>query len=628
MDLETRTINNVITPYCVCVYDGVKVRTFYLTDFKNSDEMLLESVKSIMQRKYNKYKVYLHNFSYFDGIFLLRVLTMLSNNIKPTIKDNNLININFKFGEKYSLYFRDSLLLLPSSLKKLARTFNVEDKGMFPYNFVNIKNLPLDFVGTIPDIKYFDDISYKEYYEYSSQYSHNIWSLKDETIKYCSQDCKTLYQIIEKFSRNIFLISNVNVTDYPTLSSLAFAIFRTKFMKLENIPVLTGEIYNFIKKGYTGGAVDVYKPYGENVYRYDVNSLYPYIMFTNKLPIGTPNYFEGDITKAIEGFLENKNIISFLEVEIIAPGNLNEPILLKRYKNENGTSSVAPLGKWSGVYTNVELLKAIELGYQVKILRGIYFEADYIFKDYVEFFYDLKKNSEKTSPMYTISKLLLNTLYGRFGMSPYLDKHKIINEGEELREVIKKNITSIDNLGNGKLLITYNKDNREDLTDEVNFTHLNVSICISAAITAYARVFMSQFKNNPDFTLYYSDTDSIDINKPLPPRFVGSELGQMKLEHIFNEIVYLAPKVYGGITNKGEIVKIKGLKNPVEFYQLKNLLFKDSKLEVSQSKWYRDLKKGSILIKEEVYSLMLTSNKRQLIFENNKFIDTKPKIIT
>ena len=307
MDLETRTIDNIISPYCVCIYDGIKVKTFYLTNYKNSDEMLLDSVKSIMQRKYNNYKVYLHNFSYFDGIFLLRVLTMLSDKIKPTIKDNNLININFKFGEKYSLYFRDSLLLLPGSLKSLAKAFNVEEKGIFPYKFVNIKHLPLDYIGEIPNIKYFESLTYKEYYDYCLQYStDNNWSLKAETIKYCIQDCKVLYQIIEKFSKNIFLISNVNVTEYPTLSSLAFAIFRTKFMNKENIPVLTGEIYNFISKGYTGGAVDVYKPYGENIYRYDVNSLYPYIMHTNKLPIVTPNYFEGDITKSIAGFLEDK----------------------------------------------------------------------------------------------------------------------------------------------------------------------------------------------------------------------------------------------------------------------------------------------------------------------------------
>lgn len=68
-------------------------------------------------------------------------------------------------------------------------------------------------------------------------------------------------------------------------------------MKSENIPLLTGVLYDFIKLGYTGGAVDVYKPYGKNVHRYDVNSLYPSTMLNNLMPIGNPIYFDGDITK-------------------------------------------------------------------------------------------------------------------------------------------------------------------------------------------------------------------------------------------------------------------------------------------------------------------------------------------
>jgi hypothetical protein len=62
-------------------------------------------------------------------------------------------------------------------------------------------------------------------------------------------------------------------------------------------------------------------------------------------------------------------------------------------------------------------------------------------------------------------------------------------------------------------------------------TH-NVSIGIAAAITAYARIHMSQFKNNPNFNLYYSDTDSIYIDKPLPDHMISSTiLGKMKLEN-------------------------------------------------------------------------------------------------
>lgn len=79
---------------------------------------------------------------------------------------------------------------------------------------------------------------------------------------------------------------------------------------------------------------------------------------------------------------------------------------------------------------------------------------------------------------------------------------------------------------------------------------------------------MTQFKTMKGFTLYYTDTDSIDVDRPLPDKYVGRELGLMKLEHIFDEAIFLAPKLYGGITNTYELVRVKGLKNPISFSQL------------------------------------------------------------
>ncbi len=93
----------------------------------------------------------------------------------------------------------------------------------------------------------------------------------------------------------------------------------------------------------------------------------------------------------------------------------------------------------------------------------------------------------------------------------------------------------------------------------------NISIPIASAITANARIRMSYFKNNPLFKLLYGETDSGHINKDLSkirPDLVGAGLGQLKLEHIFKKAVYLAPKVYGGITEEGkEVVKVKGYRN-------------------------------------------------------------------
>ena len=52
MDLETRVINNIITPYCCSIYDGVNLSSFFLTNFKNKEEMLKTAFKSLFKRKY------------------------------------------------------------------------------------------------------------------------------------------------------------------------------------------------------------------------------------------------------------------------------------------------------------------------------------------------------------------------------------------------------------------------------------------------------------------------------------------------------------------------------------------------------------------------------------------------
>src|ERR1700721_2170316 len=146
---------------------------------------------------------------------------------------------------------------------------------------------------------------------------------------------------------------------------------------------------------------------------------------------------------------------------------------------------------------------------------------------------------------------------------------------------------------------------------------IKTSISIASAVTAYARVHMSFFKNNPDFELYYTDTDSAYINKPLPDHLVGSGLGQMKLEYVFTDCVFLGAKIYAGITTDGGryICKIKVYKDAksISLGDMKSLLRKDSNLTVSHNKWFRNLEEGNILIKEQLYELSKTENKREFI---------------
>ncbi len=97
------------------------------------------------------------------------------------------------------------------------------------------------------------------------------------------------------------------------------------------------------------------------------------------------------------------------------------------------------------------------------------------------------------------------------------------------------------------------------------------NVAIAAAITAYAR--MSLTDNMMDITnpVYYHDTDSIVVQNPRPASAVGQELGEMKLEYRIEEGIFAGPKRYSLKVEGGkEVVKAKG-------YGSKNLTFADYK---------------------------------------------------
>jgi DNA polymerase type B, organellar and viral len=129
-----------------------------------------------MLRKYNRTNVYIHNLAKFDIIFLLKYLVNLGV-CSPVIHNDRIICINFNLGKdgEYQLDFRDSYLLLLHSLTKLCKSFKVVDsKSIFPHLFVNENNL--NYIGEVPDIKYFMDISKKDYNEYKNKFNNN-WNL-------------------------------------------------------------------------------------------------------------------------------------------------------------------------------------------------------------------------------------------------------------------------------------------------------------------------------------------------------------------------------------------------------------------------------------------------------------------
>jgi len=83
---------------------------------------------------------------------------------------------------------------------------------------------------------------------------------------------------------------------------------------------------------------ETYKGKGFNINSYDVNSLYPFSMLNNPMPVGKPKYFSGNI------LLTDPNAFGFIKVKAYAPLDLNKPTLPMRLKTEDGVRTVFPNG--------------------------------------------------------------------------------------------------------------------------------------------------------------------------------------------------------------------------------------------------------------------------------------------
>lgn len=314
------------------------------------------------------------------------------------------------------------------------------------------------------------------------------------------------------------------------------------------------------------------------------------------MPVGKPNYFQGDISKF------KADAFGFFYCNITCPDNLQHPILQTHVSTPNGLRTMAALGSYSDWIFSEEMHNAEKYGYKFEILNGYTFDKGFIFTDFINELYDIRTKYDKSNPMNFISKILMNSQYGKYGMDDNFGNIKIMDKIEFNKFTIDTtniitNIIEIDD----KYLVQYINNNKVDKTllDNGSETH-NINIAIAAATTAYARIFMSQFKNNVNYKIYYSDTDSIFINKGLNESLVSNtELGKLKLEYVIKKAVFLAPKVYCLITESDRFIyKVKGLSHNINLSlnDYETLLAKDSKLEINQEKWFRTLSQDVITI--------------------------------
>lgn len=190
-------------------------------------------------------------------------------------------------------------------------------------------------------------------------------------------------------------------------------------------PVLSTPIDTFIRQSYKGGWTYVSDKYkGKTVYSglvYDVNSLYPSRMHDCLLPYGEPVFYKGkyksdemyplyvqrftcqfELKKDHLPTIQLKNNPSFISTEY-----------LKNSGDEEVTLTL----------TNVDLELFFEHYnvYNIEYIEGYKMKgSEDLFKTYIDKWINVKINSQKehNGAMKAVAKLMLNSLYGKFGLNP------------------------------------------------------------------------------------------------------------------------------------------------------------------------------------------------------------------
>lgn len=460
--------------------------------------------------------IYFHNLK-FDGQFLISWL--LNNGFKHTTetKDratktfNTLINdkgmfysieVVFKLKNKRvnKVTFRDSQKLLPMSVEEIAKTFNM------PY-----QKLKIDYTA------------HDELPEGAP--------LSEAEEKYIRHDVLIVATAIEYFySQGL---------DKMTIGACALAEYK-KLVSDKKFNLYFPEPKSYhknVKATYKGGWTflmpDVAEKTVKGGFVLDKNSLYPYVMKSRLMPFGTPILFKGEYQPDKLYPLYVQQFSCQFELK---PGKLptiqsKEPLFFRG--SEYLTSSENQIVTMTLNNVDYELFREHYDVYNLEFIGGWKFRgAMGLFDAYIDKWNANKiKAKEDNNPgLYLISKLLLNSLYGKFGTG----------------NIVRSKVPKLTGAGTVKYSNTEAKERK------------GVYIALASFVTAYGRLetigaaqrIVDEYNaGKSDIRFLYSDTDSLHILSPdgeLPAwlEIDDTKLGAWKIESRFNRARYLRQKCY------------------------------------------------------------------------------------
>ena len=433
--------------------------------------------------------VYFHNLD-FDMLFFFK-----EKMFKDEIENVSLINsgnLTIAFTVR-NVTFKNTLTLFPMPLKKLVKSFlHVDDR------------------------EWLDDKS-------------NVLELERETLlNYCRKDVIYLLNAIRKFE--VYFSDKFKIGLGLTVPSMALKTWKKHFNPDKEF--ITHKRRNdFFKEGYYFGGHTEKFISGQKVFRgvnyYDVNSLYPSEMINAKFINAKLKRTPATIQNLKR--LVNSGRLFFAEIVIDVNSEslrffpmLDEENHVNKYPFGVQTVKVSEVGiefilRW-GSWDNILEVKTVLIGEDESIIKP--------FESYVDTFYKYRKSDKGND---VIFKLMLNSLYGKFGQKLERDV-KVLNSTYEDKEV--KSVINAD----GMFISTY-----EEVTPF--YQSATNRLDVAGKITEQARLTMGNYMNmiREEFgaeSVIYTDTDSIITYANLKGSKLDYLLSDDKLGLLSDEIGY------------------------------------------------------------------------------------------
>lgn len=319
--------------------------------------------------------------------------------------------------------------------------------------------------------------------------------------------------------------------------------------------------YSWMRHGYKGSTplLDFSKRFEkaglcENVIIKDVNSMYPTQLITKPLPYGNAIPISTEECCALMDCPDSDfGWIAKMQITMSVKSGHRATYLKKHGKETNEEGA---LTKALDFVDNIEsddfivvcepewkmILRDYDV-YDMRILDAVKFKMKTgLFADFLSYWYDIKSNTKNKS-LKSFSKLVINSFYGKFGTSPYVEEHGYICNAGVLKDILI-----------------------DDRTDETNRFYLPIAIWV----TAYARNLLSAGCNALGWEhVIYTDTDSWHITglseeeatERLRNIGVGNDakkLGDAPTEQICDYGAYIRPKGYMHFDKDFNIVRMKG----------------------------------------------------------------------